>query len=159
MLLPRLSKNVIHSICGLATRKSITGIIIFVGRTPVFFYFSKRQGAISTLAYYGAESYSMKTAVEELIALHYMLQCVGVKVLNASLICGDNLRVIQNCTIKDNLLKKKQIAIAYHKTSNAAASGIGHPIKNPGTVNFADCLTKYQTLKLFANRIGGMMSG
>jgi hypothetical protein len=35
------------------TRKSISGIIIFVGRTPVF-YSSKRQGAISTSTY-GAE--------------------------------------------------------------------------------------------------------
>jgi hypothetical protein len=55
----------------------------------------------------------MKTAVEELIAVRYMLRCLGVKVLHASLICGDNLGVIQNCTIKDSLLKKKHIAIAY----------------------------------------------
>jgi hypothetical protein len=33
-----------------ATRKSITGTVIFVGRAPVF-YFSKRQGAISTSTY------------------------------------------------------------------------------------------------------------
>jgi hypothetical protein len=31
-----------------ATRKSITGIAVFVGRTPVF-HFSKGQGALSTL--------------------------------------------------------------------------------------------------------------
>jgi hypothetical protein len=93
-----------------ATRKSITGIVIFVGLTPVF-YFSKRQGAISTLTY-GAEFCAMKTAVEELIAVRYMLRCLGVKVLHAiSLICGDNLGVIQNCTLKDSLLKKKHIAI------------------------------------------------
>jgi hypothetical protein len=52
-----------------ATRKSITGIVIFVGQTPLF-YFSKRQGAISTLTY-GAELCAMKTAVEELIAVRY----------------------------------------------------------------------------------------
>jgi hypothetical protein len=69
-----------------ATRKSITGIVIFVGRTPVFF-FSKRQGAISTSTY-GAELCAMKTAVEELIAVRYMLGCLGVEVLHASLIFG-----------------------------------------------------------------------
>jgi hypothetical protein len=89
----------------------------------------------------------MKTAAKELIVVHYMPQCLGVKVLHASLICGDNLGVIQNCTIKDSLLKKKHIAIAYHKTREAAASGICHPIKTLGTTNDADCLTKCQTLK------------
>jgi hypothetical protein len=53
----------------------------------------------------------MKTAVEELIALHYLLRYLDVKMLHGSLICGDNLGVIQNCTIKDSLLKKKHIAI------------------------------------------------
>jgi hypothetical protein len=87
-----------------ATRKSITGIVIFVRRTPVF-YFIKRQGTTFTSTY-GAEFCAMKTAVEELIAVCYMLQYLGVKVLHASLICGDNLGVIQNCMIKDSLLKR-----------------------------------------------------
>eukprot|EP00957_Ditylum_brightwellii_P070971 5393211-Ditylum_brightwellii.AAC.1 len=45
------------------TRRSITGLLIFVGRTPVM-YFSKRQGAVETSTY-GAEFMAMKTAVEE----------------------------------------------------------------------------------------------
>jgi hypothetical protein len=49
------------------SRRSITGITIFVGRTPVV-YSSKRQGAIETSTY-GAEFCAMKNAVEELIAL------------------------------------------------------------------------------------------
>jgi hypothetical protein len=102
----------------------------------------------------------MKTAVEELIVVCYILRCLGVKVLHArSLICGDNLGVIQNCTFKDSLLKKKHFAIAYHKTREAAASGIGHPIKTLGTVNYTDCLTKCQTLKCFPTLIRGIMSG
>ena len=39
------------------TRRSLTGIIIFVGRTPVF-YSSKRQGAVETSTY-GAEFCAM----------------------------------------------------------------------------------------------------
>lgn len=54
-----------------ATRRSITGLIIFVGRTPVL-YFSKRQGAIETSTY-GAEFIAMKTAVEEVVSVRYML--------------------------------------------------------------------------------------
>jgi len=39
----------------------------------------------------------MRTAVEEVQAVRYMLRCLGVKVKHASLICGDNMGGIQNC--------------------------------------------------------------
>ena len=139
------------------SRRSITGIIIFVGRTPVI-YSSKRQGAIETSTY-GAEFCAMKNAVEELIALRYMLRCLGVKVEHASLICGDNMGVIQNATISESLLKKKHVAISYHKTREAAAAGIAHPIKTGGADNYADVLTKPQTLKCFSTLVGGFMYG
>jgi hypothetical protein len=139
------------------SRRAITGLLIFVGRTPVF-YTSKQQGAIETLTY-GAEFCGMKTAVEELIAVCYMLQCLGVKVEHASMICGDNLGVIQNATISESLLKKKHVAIAYHKTREAAATGICHPIKTGGVDNFADTLTKAQTIQTFCTLVGGFMFG
>jgi hypothetical protein len=53
------------------SRLSITGLFIFVGRTAVF-YTNKQQGAIE-MSTYGAEFCGMKTAVKELIAVHYML--------------------------------------------------------------------------------------
>jgi hypothetical protein len=60
------------------TRRSVTGIIILLGRTPIFFS-SKRQGAIETSTY-GAEFCAMRTAVEELISVRYKMRCLGVKV-------------------------------------------------------------------------------
>ena len=60
------------------TRQSITGLIAFLGRTPVF-YLSKQQGAIKTSTY-GAEFCAMKTDVEETIEIRYMMRCLGVKV-------------------------------------------------------------------------------
>ena len=48
-------------------RRSITGLMNFVGRTPVQ-YMSKRQGAIETSTY-GAEFVAMRTAVEVPCAL------------------------------------------------------------------------------------------
>ena len=122
------------------TRRSITGLMILLGRTPVFIL-SKRQGAIETSTY-GAEFCAMRTAVEEVQSIRYMLRCLGVKVAVASLICGDNLGVIQNCTVSDSLLKKKHVAIAYHKSRESAAAGIVHPIKVASKNNFADILTK-----------------
>ena len=128
--------------------RSITGLLILVGRTPVYFM-SKRQGTIATSTY-GAEFCAMRTAVEEIQAVRYMLlRCLGVKVKHASLICGDNKGVIQNCTIQDSLLKKKHVAIAYHMTREAAAAGMVHPIKTKSGNNFSDILTKAVTGKTF----------
>ena len=139
-----------------ATRRSITGLIIFVGRTPVL-YFSKRQGAIETSTY-GAEFIAMKTAVEEVVSVRYMLRCLGVKVSKPTPVLGDNRSVILNSTIPSSLLKKKHIAIAYHKTREATATGIVHPLKMKGEYNFADVCTKSQDRKTFAYLVNGMMS-
>ena len=63
------------------TRRSITGLLILIGRTPVYFL-SKRQGAIATSTY-GAEFCAMRTAVEEVQAVRFMLRCLGVRVKHA----------------------------------------------------------------------------
>lgn len=137
------------------TRRSISGIIIFLGRTPVF-YSSKRQGAIETSTY-GAEFCAMRNAIEELISMRYMLRCLGIEVTKPSLVCGDNLGVIQNISMKDSLLKKKHVAISYHKSREAVAAGIAHPVKTEGVYNYADVLTKAQAHKVFCTLIGGIL--
>ena len=101
----------------------------------------------------------MRTAVKEVQSVRYMLRFLGVKVKHASLICGDNLGVIQNFTIPDILLKKKHIAIAYHRTRESAAAGICHPIKIKSEHNFADILTKPVTGKTFWALYGQLTSG
>ena len=139
------------------SRRSITGIVIFVGRTPVI-YPSKRQGAIECSTY-SAEFVAMKTAVEELTSLRYMLRCLGVKATCASLVCGNNPGVIQNVTVSESLQKKKHVAIAYHKVQETTASGIAHPIKTPRANNYVDVLTKSQVFSVFTFLVGGMMCG
>ena len=57
-----------------------------------------------------------------------------------------------------SLLKKKHVAIAYHKTREAAAAGICHPIKIDTKCNFADLLTKALTGKSFWNLYGKLTS-
>jgi hypothetical protein len=133
------------------TRKSITGIFTFVGRTPVFCS-SKRQGAIETSTY-SAEFCGMRSATEETIAVRYMLRCLGVKVTRPSYMFGDNLGVVQNATMKDSLLKKKHVAISYHKVRECTAAGIVHPMKIDTTDNYADLLNKSLTQKVFSNLV------
>jgi hypothetical protein len=53
---------------------------------------------------------------------------MGMKVEHASYAFGDKHGVIQDVTIKDSLLKKKHVAIPYHKTREATATGIMHRV-------------------------------
>ena len=61
---------------------------------------------------YSAEFMAMRHAIKEVVALQYMLRCLGVNVYTASSVYGDKLGVIQNATIKDSFLKKKHDATA-----------------------------------------------
>ena len=85
---------------------------------------------------------AMRHAVEEVGDLRYMLRCLGVNVDTPSSMYGDNLGVIQNAIIKDSFLKKKHVAISYHKVCEAVAAVIIVPIKIASADNFSDCLTK-----------------
>ena len=113
---------------------------MLVDTTPVF-YHSKQQGSVETFTY-SVEFMAMRHDVEEVVALRYMLRCLGVNADTASALYGYNFGVIQNSTIKDILLKKNHIAISYHKVYEAVAAGIIVPIKIPSADNFAYCLTK-----------------
>ena len=130
---------------------------MLVGRTPVLYY-SKRQGAAENSTYY-AEFMVIRHAVEEVVALWYMLRCLGVNVDTASAVYGDNLGVIQNATIKDSLLKKKQVAIIYHKVREAVAAGIIVSIKIAPADNFADCLMKSLPIAYHNRLINGLFYG
>ena len=139
------------------TRRSVTGIIILVGRTPVF-YQAKRQGSVETSTY-SAEFNAMRMAVEETIAIRYMLRCLGVRVEHATNLFGDNLGVIQNATIKESLLKKKHVAISYHRVREATAAFVVRPIKIHTSNNFADALTKSLVQAAFDRCINGLFYG
>ena len=80
--------------------------------------------------------------VEEVVALQYIMRCLGVNVDTVSEVYRDNLEVAQNATINDSLLKNKHVAIIYHKFRESVAAGIILLIKIASADNFADCLTK-----------------
>ena len=104
------------------TRRSITGMIVILGRTPILGR-SKRQGSIETSTY-RAEFNAMRTTVEEVIAIRYMLRALGVKVTQPTAVIGDNQAVILNSTLPESLLNKKHVAILYHKTRECVAAGV-----------------------------------
>ena len=111
----------------LVTRRSVLGVIAFVGSTPIS-WTSKRQGTIESSSY-SAEFCAGRLACEEAIAIRYMLRSLGVPVLGATALCGDNLGMIMSSTNPDSELKKKNVATSLHKIWECAAAGIVNLIK------------------------------
>ena len=79
---------------------------------------------------------------EEAMSIRYMLRSLGVPVIGATALCGDNLGMTMLSTNPYSELKKKHVAISFHKLWECAAAGIVNLIKVCTTVNISDILTK-----------------
>jgi len=122
------------------TRRSHTGIVIFVNRAPILWY-SKRQNTVETSTF-GSEFIALKTAVEMVEGLRYKLRMMGIEVEGATNIFCDNESVVKNSTRPESTLKKKHNAVSYHRVREAQAAGIVRIAKEDGKTNLADILTK-----------------
>ena len=133
------------------TRRSLTGLIAFVGSTPVI-WMSKRQGAIASSTY-AAEFSALRTATEEAISLRYMLRCLGCNVPTdgscATKLFGDNLSVIQSASNPAADISKKHVAISFHTVREAIAARIIEPYWLKGKWNLSDIMTKQIPAKEF----------
>ena len=147
---PVLSKNAKEALitcyvdsshaCDLETRRSVTGILIFINSTPIKWY-SKKQNTVETSTY-GSELVAARIAVEQIMELRYKLRMLGFKVTQPARLLCDNLAVVTNTTLPSSSLKKKHNAIAYHKVREAVAAGIVKVAYIPSEWNLADILTK-----------------
>ena len=122
------------------TRRSVSGVMSFVGSTPISCT-SKRQGTIESSSYSDEFCESWVDSEEE-ITLRYMLRSLGVLIIGATSLCGENLGMIISITNPDSELKKKHVVISYHKLRECAAVGIFNPIKFCTRVNRADIFMK-----------------
>jgi len=86
----------------LESRRSTTGIVIFLNETPIKWY-SKRQNTIESLTF-GSEFMAAKIAVKMNDALRYKLRMFGILIEGPSNGFCDNESVIKN--VKKNLLFK-----------------------------------------------------
>jgi len=123
-----------------STRRSVTGVIVFVGCTPVR-WISKRQKTVETSSY-GSEFAALRTAVEEAMSIRYMLRGFGIPVNEPTLIFSDNMGVIQSASMAAAVLKKKHTALSFHRVREAVAMGIVNLAYIPSECNVADILTK-----------------
>ena len=124
-------------------RRSQTGILIFINKSPVHWY-SKKQNTVEASTF-GAEFCAMRTAVEMIEALRYKLRMFGVPIDGPANVYCDNEAVYKNTTIPESVLKKKHHSIAYHRCREAVASKTMRVAKQGTTKNLADLFTKILT--------------
>jgi hypothetical protein len=109
-----------HATC-LATRRSTTGVIIFVNGAPIRWY-SKRQNTVESSTF-GSEFVALKIAMELNIAMRYKIRMMGVPIVDPTNTFVDNTSVVTNVTTPESTLQKRHNAIAYHKCREEIAAG------------------------------------
>jgi hypothetical protein len=109
-----------HATC-LSTRRSTTGIIIFINGSPISWY-SKRQNTIETSTF-GSEFVALRIALEMNDALRYKLRMMGIPINGPSNCFCDNESVWKNSTMPQSTLSKKHNSVAYHKCRECVAKG------------------------------------
>jgi hypothetical protein len=124
----------------LATRRSQTGILIYLNKAPIMWY-SKRQNTVETSSF-GSEFVAMKTAVEMIEGLRYKLRMFGIPIEGPTNVLCDNNSVVTNSSVPQSTLNKKHCAICYHRTREAVASKTIRVGKEDTLENLADILTK-----------------
>lgn len=128
-----------HAGCRL-TRRSHTGVVIFVNRAPIL-WFSKRQNTVESSTF-GSESVAMRQAVDMIEGLRYKLRMMGVPIEDATKIYCDNEAVVKSTSRPESTLKKKHNAINYHRVREAQAAGFITIAWVESGENLADVLTK-----------------
>jgi hypothetical protein len=124
----------------MVTRRSRTGVLIYVNSAPVIWY-TKKQGSIETSSF-GSEFTAMKTGMELVIGLRYKLRMMGVPLDGPTRVRADNMSVVINTSKPESQLKKKNNSIAYHFCREVVASKAAYVTYEPSATNLADMLTK-----------------
>ena len=125
------------------TRRSRTGILIYVNKAPVCWY-SKKQGTVETSTF-GSEFTALKVCTEMLRGLRYKLRMMGIPLDGPAHVRVDNMSVVNNTTKPESRLQKKSNAIAYHYVRENVAAGIIRIGYENTATNLADMLTKSQS--------------
>ena len=103
--------------------------------------YSKRQNTVEA-ATYGSELVALRIAVEQILGMRYKLRMMGVLVTKPAAILCDNESVVKNMQFPSGTLKKKHLAVAWHKCREAVAIGIVKVGHIGSKFNTADILTK-----------------
>lgn len=121
------------------TRRSHTGIIIFIQNAPIIWY-SKKQNTVE----FGSELVAMRVTRDLIAALRIKLRKLfGVPLTGPANVLCDNQGVVKNTSIPESTLTKKHSnAINYYIIRESAAMIMIRVGKEDTETNLADLLTK-----------------
>ena len=122
------------------TRRSHTGIIIFLNNAPVI-WFSKKQKTVESSSF-GTEFVALRIARNLIMGLRYKLRMFGVPIVGPASVLCDNQGVVKNTSLPDLVLSKHHNAINYNVVQEAEAAGIIRVGKEEGPTNLGDVFTK-----------------
>ena len=122
------------------TRRSHTGLLIFVNRSPIIWY-SKKQNTVESSTF-GSEFVAMRVAVEIIEGLRYKLRMMGFPLEGPCNVFCDNNAVVQNTSRPESTLKKKHLSVCYHRCREAQASNTVRIAKEGTHTNISDLFTK-----------------
>jgi hypothetical protein len=124
----------------LATRRSQTGILIFLNKSPIT-WFSKRQNTVESSTF-GSEFVALRVATEMVEALRYKLRMFGIPIDGSTDVLCDNQSVVTSSSVPESTLSKKHNSICYHRVREACAAGTIRIAKEATGTNLADLFTK-----------------
>ena len=122
------------------TRRSHTGIMIFLNRAPTLSY-SKRQNTCES-ATYGSELVAMRIARDLISALRIKLKSFGIPIQGPADTYGDNAAEFKNTSIPESTLNKKHNLINYHIIRESVAARRMRIAKEDTSTNIADAFTE-----------------
>ena len=138
------------------TRRSQTGILIYLNQTPII-WFSKKQNTVESSTF-GSEFVALRIATEKIIALRYKLRMFGVPLDGPAQVFSDSESVVKNSSNPESRINKKHLSCVYHKVRENIAAGTIIVFFESGATNIADILTKSlppEKRKLLMNGIFG----
>lgn len=138
------------------TRRSHTGIIIFVNSAPIMWY-SKRQNTVESSTF-GSEIIAMKQATDMVEALLYKLRMFGVPIESETRVLCDNESVVKIGTNPEARLTKKHNSIAFHRIRECVAARMILIYHEKGDSNLADILTKVLPVERRTQLLKGIMN-
>ena len=124
----------------LLTRRSHTGVLIYVQNAPIIWY-SKKQNTVESSSF-GSEFVAMRAARDMIVSLRHKLRSFGVPLKGPAHMFCDNQGVVNNASLPASTLSKRHNAINYHVVRESAAAGILKVSKVDGKHNRADVFTK-----------------
>ena len=135
------------------TRRSHTGVIIFLNSAPILWY-SKRQNTVESSTF-GSELVVMKQAMDMIEGLIYKLCMFGIPVEGEARIICDNMAAVGSNP--DARLQKKHNSIAFHRIREAVPAGWVLIYHEKGNSNLADLLTKVLSVEKRRHLIIGLL--